>query len=343
MDSSMSSMSCPYDSLQNAEVEHGKKQTSARIKVCGRWKEVYMDVQKPDTFQEVEWWSPSTETMTPCEEQKIQEYTGHFWYSRNVGRLLKGTAPQLVAEDTEGRWKATDRRALVLEVLNFAVDLGSALNKLPTPASPVQLYRGAWAAKEIRDYLKNNLNGVFKVAWFQSTSSDKEHTFRFFRPEHAPGMCKSKPGGCIGAGSHFPIHYHYSTTQAKDVNHWNAQEKEHILLPNSEFKITSMTQVQNDPLYTMNYKELANWFKQNGHPNYEQAVLNKQMDGKVFSQIYFDKIIYGVWEALFGNKTYSDTSPHKKLQDRFTLPKSSPGQQPNMNPYYYEVVLEDPN
>jgi len=355
---------CPYTTLLNADTTCVPKTSckSVKLNVCGSWKTVSTGTQTYTTFGDVDWWNPLPDhAFTEDDAKFIDGYTGHFWFSRNVGMLFKGKAPSLKSEDREGRWTSTGRAELVQEVLKFGVSLGTALNKLPVSADPVNLSRGEWVPKDVIEILLTKPQG-FSQPWFQSTTSNEEHSLMFLRPEHAPSYCRDlKPGGCIGQDLAFPAQVTFQTKWAKDVTKWNEKEHEHIVLPNSPFNVVVAEKVMNDPLFEMTNEELATWFetekelpewcvrlfnvqKVGPWPSYYPDAIraHPEKGGHYFATMMSD---WGHYRLLpeFGLDPHDDyaKAAYRALKCRFTTLLPGERLTANESPYWYRIVLSD--
>eukprot|EP00435_Cladocopium_sp_Y103_P047492 s72_g14.t1 len=121
--------------------------------------------------------------------------------------------------------------ALVREVLNFEVKLARGLNKLPDSTNQTYFWRGAWLPPEALDSLR--AGSTVSFPWFQSATTDEVHSYTFIHTKWQPTFCAPS---CEWRGYAFP-----------DMQKWNADESEFILLPNLRFEVVNVTKIANDP------------------------------------------------------------------------------------------------
>lgn len=150
-----------------------------------------------------------------------------------------------------------------LWVTNYICSHGStrnARNKLPSPSSPMTVWRGAWIASDVladaRDRLKTGKPMFFP--WIQATTAAKSYAYYWSQTIRQPPFCDPD---CIENEEAFPTLYEIQSCRVKDVRKWNPDEAELDLLPNMPLKIDSITKVQNDPWKDFTWKELAEWLE----------------------------------------------------------------------------------
>ena len=241
--------------------------------------------------------------------------------------------------------------SLVQAVLQFEVKLGTALNKIPSPASCVDLWRGAWMPAEKLDEMREAEGKMVSFPWFQSTTTDHMHSYTFMHPMNEPQHCKPE---CIEKKLAYPIHLQYRSRYGKNVTEWNEREKEWILMPNLELKVESVSKILNDPFREMSNSELVAWFLDTHpfrswqkkeeesfgpFPKLAKVLRERQMNGTTFADLP-----HGEKYTLLGLEGTNYGHLFAALNSRFELPPRAGGYGilvANDVPFYYKVTLED--
>ncbi|CAK8987601.1 unnamed protein product [Durusdinium trenchii] len=225
---------CEYRQLLSAEVTE-TWWGNVEVKYCGTSMVLTSSASQADAWAEVNWLLPSLQEQQFDEEDLaiLKKHLGSYQYSMAVGMLGRGLVP---SEPSNMEWGFKGSgAALVKSVLSFEVKLGDALNKLPSTTG--DLWRGAWLPPETLETITNAFaqGSSVKFPWFQSTTTDKTHSYTFIHSKWQPAYCAPN---CEKRGYAFPVHFHIQSCLAKNVTEWNADEKELLLLPNLPFKST---------------------------------------------------------------------------------------------------------
>lgn len=333
---------CGYMQLQGAGVTIANQ--AMHVQVCGQWRALSAGAAS-NVFEDVEWADPALQgqKLSDADNYYIGKYTGSYKYCKNVGKLLRGTAPGVpwdVGDEQFWEVQRNDYVSLARKVLDFGAGLGAALNKLPSTGT-MDLWRGAWydSASVWQLHKLEHSGRALRQSWFQSTTVQEAHSYDFMAPMYQPDYCKPD---CIAKAKEFPVHFHLRTAAAKDVRQWNAAEAELILLPNTPFRVKSVEKVSNDPLVDMKQPELVAWLAGKLQAGAEKdALLGKigadpAMSGPMFVELWSKELVYWI-EKRYGVGKPSDLYP--VLKKRFVLPMK--GSTPNDSPLFYKVTLED--
>ena len=251
---------CLYRQLLSADITR-TWWGNVEVKYCGTSMVLTTSTSKADAWADVNWWFPNLQQEKLDEEDLaiIKKHLGSYAYSMAVGMLGRGLVPSAPSNFREMWGFKGEGVALVSDVLSFEVKLGDALNKLPS--SKAELWRGAWVPPDVLNAISQafSTGGSVKFPWFQSTTTDKTHSYTFIHSKWQPGFCAPR---CEKGGYAFPVHFHIHSCLAKNVTQWNPDEKELILLPNLPFKVKNVTKLANDPVWEMTNKELVAWLRE---------------------------------------------------------------------------------
>mmetsp|Transcript_50434 Transcript_50434/g.113342 ORF Transcript_50434/g.113342 Transcript_50434/m.113342 type:complete len:427 (+) Transcript_50434:61-1341(+) len=356
---------CPYTSLQEAQAK--EVQGGVRIQFCGEDVTLTTSETKEETWRPVCWWDSKLqgEQLTEYDLNVLDKYLGQYGRSRPIGQLGHGLLPKNFEDFAGDRWDPKSSKSLaatVLEALKFEVDLAEALNKI-RPASTSELYRGGWTAAAHLEQMQHSLDSGSVVAfpWFQSTTTDGSHAFKFMGKKTEPETCANE---CIEKGEAFPSYLTYKTCRGKNVTKWNVHESEWLLLPNLKFQTTNITKIWNDPWQLWSPEEMAAWLDEEhtvikdwsveGNttfgpwPDIAAVVRENKIDGPAFLDWFQKKefpepFVAGPWDT--SEYLYSDERQElrKASWGRFKLPLvySRMGAGPNSIQFYYEITLQD--
>ncbi|CAE7464193.1 clpC [Symbiodinium natans] len=349
---------CDYKELRRAQVRNlSKGAEGVEVSFCGRRAELRKEVEQPSAWEAVDWWDATQQgaSLTPKERETLENHLGSYGFSRAVGLLGRGLLPPLRPEDRATRFVDESYVSLVRSVLDFEVNLGIAVNKLPASKKCKSLWRGAWVSSEKLEELRAKAaqGQATGFSYFQSTTSNEQHSYKFLHSNHQPASCRPM---CIQKNLFFPIHIHFRTRHGKDATKWNPKEKEWLVLPNLLFNVRNVSQFISDPLYRMNTQDLVAWLnathpyrswqdeERRGQfygpfPRLAEEVRKRKMDGKGFSDWEVD----GKYEMLdveaANYRAFFDA-----LAARYELPPRE-GRYGSMvgneDPFIYKVELED--
>mmetsp|Transcript_38423 Transcript_38423/g.88911 ORF Transcript_38423/g.88911 Transcript_38423/m.88911 type:complete len:394 (+) Transcript_38423:41-1222(+) len=351
---------CPYTSLQTAQAK--EVQGGIQIQFCGEEVTLTTSETKEKTWRPVCWWDPKLQgkKLTKHDLNVMDKYLGQYGRSRPIGQLGHGLLPKNF-EDFAEESKSLAKN--VKEALKFEVDLAKALNKI-RPADASELYRGGWTAAAHLEQMQHSLDSGSVVAfpWFQSTTTDRIHAFKFMGKKTEPETCANE---CIEKGEAFPSYLTYKTCRGKNVTKWNVHESEWLLLPNLKFQTTNITKIWNDPWQLWSSEEMAAWLDEEhtvvikqwtirGNttfgpwPDIAAVVRENKLDGPAFLD-WFEKeefpepYLAGPWDY----SQYLDSDERLELKHaswgRFKLPNlyTRGGLVPNSIQFYYEITLQD--
>ena len=264
-----------------------------------------------------------------------------------MGQLGHGLLPDNFEGFGQDMPKASTAE-IVQQIFKFEVSLANALNKLPVTGI-TQLFRGGWTSAEQLQEMRATLDSgsVISFPWFQSTTSDGDHAYKFLTRRSEPETCAI-----------------FNTCHGKDVRKWNAAEQEWLLLPNLRFKVTDITKIFNDPWQEWSPKQMAEWLKKEHEvpkdwgrkgktvfgpwPDIAEAVLAHSLDGPAFLA-WFEKRDFpephvpGRWDE--SDYLYSDKRQELNYASwtRFKLPGqyTMMGLGVNSLKYYYNITIKD--
>ena len=333
------------------------------MELCGE--EVILETKKMEgnAWVSLSWWDPlhQGKDLTKEELETLSKYLGSYMYSRPMGQLGHGLLPDNFDGFRQDMPTASTAER-VQQILRFEVSLADALNKLPVTGI-TQLFRGGWTSAEQLEEMRATLDSGSAISfpWFQSTTSDGDHAYKFLTHKSEPATCANE---CLEKGKAFPTYLIFSTCRGKDVRKWNAAEQEWLLLPNLRFKVTGITKILNDPWQEWSPNQMAEWLREehevpedwarNGKtvygpwPDIAAAVLAHSLDGPAFLAWFEKKSfpephVHGQWDE------YEYLLSDKRLElryasfTRFRLPRVETRIGPGANTlqYYYNITIKD--
>lgn len=231
-------------------------------------------------------------------------YAGDGKYSDNCNNLLGGRPLAEWNQPPGGQkgWEIYGAEGTPWrnQILEFAKQLATALNKLPDTRSTV--YRGGWSKKAKLEAMK--AGDIQKKAGFVSTSADESWAQGFAHDYHYP---RSGPRGDVKEPGYVSVMYTIKAHRAKDIRRLNPRESELILLPNSKLKVISVKLEANMPFAAYGPDKVAKWLEAFEPPMTKSAaqVRANKVDGNMILEAYVAGDFFSAQELICGKEKVS--------------------------------------